>query len=214
MADAEGVGQPDAVLLAPLSEDTFLHNLHVRYKRDIIYVSIGAPAAAASRRPAPPDAARVADVRGQRAGVAEPVPPAAAVLGGPGACLPGAPALPAAAPPVSRPALAPPAPCPPHFPLTLSLLAGESGAGKTEAARVCLQCAVLAGAGPGPAAGPAAGPAPRPAPGPAPGPALAAAGTLLEAFGNAATSRNHNASRFVTTTPRTSTDRCILHYFY
>lgn len=38
MAEGEGSGQPDAVLLAPLSEDTFLHNLHVRYKRDIIYV--------------------------------------------------------------------------------------------------------------------------------------------------------------------------------
>lgn len=58
--------------------------------------------------------------------------------------------------------------------------AGESGSGKTEAARVCLQCAVVAGAGAGGAGG-----------------ALTAAGTLLEAFGNAATVRNHNASRFV-----------------
>lgn len=33
-------GLADAVLLAPLTEDSFLHNLHVRYKRDIIYVSI------------------------------------------------------------------------------------------------------------------------------------------------------------------------------
>lgn len=41
MAEAEGAGQPDAVLLAPLSEDTFLHNLHVRYKRDIIYTYVG-----------------------------------------------------------------------------------------------------------------------------------------------------------------------------
>lgn len=65
--------------------------------------------------------------------------------------------------------------------------AGESGAGKTEAARVCLQCVVVAGeeaAGCPAAAGRA-------------GPALTAAGTLLEAFGNAATIRNHNASRFV-----------------
>lgn len=58
-------------------------------------------------------------------------------------------------------------------------VAGESGAGKTEAARVCLQCCVLAGG-----AGGAGG-------------ALTAAGTLLEAFGNAATALNHNASRFV-----------------
>lgn len=63
-------------------------------------------------------------------------------------------------------------------------VAGESGAGKTEAARVCLQCAVVAGrAGEGGAGGAGA--------------ALTAAGTLLEAFGNAATARNHNASRFV-----------------
>lgn len=59
----------------------------------------------------------------------------------------------------------------------MCVCAGESGAGKTEAARVCLQCAVVAGGGGGGA--------------------LAAAGTLLEAFGNAATARNHNASRFV-----------------
>lgn len=54
MAEAEGAGQPDAVLLAPLSEDTFLHNLHVRYKRDIIYVSSARPLPRAARPP--PDA--------------------------------------------------------------------------------------------------------------------------------------------------------------
>lgn len=43
----------------------------------------------------------VADIRGQRAGVGEPVPAAAAVLGGAGARVPGAPAAPAAAAPVS-----------------------------------------------------------------------------------------------------------------
>lgn len=63
------------------------------------------------------------------------------------------------------------------------VVTGESGAGKTEAARLCLQCALLA-------APPAARRAPLAAP-------LAAAGTLLEAFGNASTQRNHNASRFV-----------------
>lgn len=39
MGDAAEPGQCDAVLLAPLTEDTFLHNLHVRYKQDVIYVS-------------------------------------------------------------------------------------------------------------------------------------------------------------------------------
>lgn len=43
----------------------------------------------------------VADIRGQRAGVGKPVPAAAAVLGGAGARVPGAPAAPAAAAPVS-----------------------------------------------------------------------------------------------------------------
>lgn len=69
-------------------------------------------------------------------------------------------------------------------------MSGESGAGKTEAARVCLQCAVLAGGGGG-----AGGPGGR----------LTAAGTLLEAFGNAATARNHNASRFVSPSLRAPT---------
>ncbi|RVE40137.1 hypothetical protein evm_015213, partial [Chilo suppressalis] len=63
------------------------------------------------------------------------------------------------------------------------VITGESGAGKTEAARVCLQCAVVAGGNDAAAALPVL-------------PALPAAGTLLEAFGNAATARNHNASRF------------------
>lgn len=49
---------------------------------------------------------RVADVRGQRAGVGEPMPRAAAVLGGAGARVPGAPPLPAAAASVSEPARA------------------------------------------------------------------------------------------------------------
>lgn len=41
MAEPESAGLGDAVLLAPLTEDSFVHNLHVRYKRDIIYVSVG-----------------------------------------------------------------------------------------------------------------------------------------------------------------------------
>ncbi|KAM3956157.1 LOW QUALITY PROTEIN: unconventional myosin-Ia [Aphomia sociella] len=162
-AGGAGVGQPDAVLLAPLTEDTFLHNLHVRYKRDIIYTYVGN--ALVSVNP----------------------------------CR----ALPLYSAELVRAYLArPPYQLPPHlYAITATayrwvrdrnesqciVITGESGAGKTEAARVCLQCAVLAGGG-GAASGAGSGAAG--------GGVLAAAGTLLEAFGNAATARNHNASRF------------------
>ncbi|XP_013166457.1 PREDICTED: unconventional myosin-Ia-like [Papilio xuthus] len=156
MAEPEPAGLGDAVLLAPLTEDSFVHNLHVRYKRDIIYTYVGN--ALVSVNP----------------------------------CR----ALPLYSADLVRTYLTrPPYLLPPHlYAITLTayrwvrdrnenqciVITGESGAGKTEAARVCLQCAVVAG-------GAGAGGA---------GAALAAAGTLLEAFGNAATSRNHNASRF------------------
>ncbi|CAB3226817.1 unnamed protein product [Arctia plantaginis] len=151
MAEPECVGQPDAVLLAPLTEDTFLHNLHVRYKHDIIYTYVGN--ALVSVNP----------------------------------CR----TLPLYSAELVRAYLArPPYQLPPHlYAITATayrwvrdrnesqciVITGESGAGKTEAARVCLQCAVVAGER---------------------GAELTAAGTLLEAFGNAATARNHNASRF------------------
>ncbi|XP_045449409.1 unconventional myosin-Ia [Melitaea cinxia] len=154
MAEPESApaGLADAVLLAPLTEDSFLHNLHVRYKRDIIYTYVGN--ALVSVNPCRP--------------------------------------LPLYSAELVRTYLArPPYLLPPHlYAITATayrwvrdrnenqciVITGESGAGKTEAARVCLQCAVVAGGGGGGA--------------------LAAAGTLLEAFGNAATARNHNASRF------------------
>ncbi|XP_053605521.1 unconventional myosin-Ib isoform X2 [Plodia interpunctella] len=171
MGDSEGgagsgAGLADAVLLAPLTEDTFLHNLHVRYKRDIIYTYVGNA---------------LVSVNPSRA-------------------------LPLYSAELVRAYLArPPYQLPPHlYAITASayrwvrdrhssqvvVVTGESGAGKTEAARVCLQCVVLAGdAGDGGhAAGTGAGAGA--------GARLTAAGTLLEAFGNAATARNHNASRF------------------
>ncbi|XP_026330426.1 unconventional myosin-Ib-like, partial [Hyposmocoma kahamanoa] len=154
MGDAAEPGQCDAVLLAPLTEDTFLHNLHVRYKQDVIYTWVGN--ALVSVNP----------------------------------CR----ALPLYSAELVRAYLArPPYTLPPHVYAVAAaayrwvrdrsesqciVITGESGAGKTEAARVCLQCCVLAGG-----AGGAGG-------------ALTAAGTLLEAFGNAATALNHNASRF------------------
>lgn len=64
----------------------------------------------------------VPDVRGQRAGVAEPVPRAAAVLRRAGARVPGARALPAAAAPVSKLASAPSAADWPFYKLTSLLL--------------------------------------------------------------------------------------------
>ncbi|CAG5034219.1 unnamed protein product [Parnassius apollo] len=161
MVEPEPAGLGDAVLLAPLTEDSFLHNLHVRYKRDIIYTYVGN--ALVSVNPCRP--------------------------------------LPIYSTELVRTYLArPPYLLPPHlYALTVTayrwvrdrnenqciVITGESGAGKTEAARVCLQCAVVAGSGGGGGGG-----------GAGRGAALAAAGTLLEAFGNAATSRNHNASRF------------------
>lgn len=60
---------------------------------------------------------------------------------------------------------------------------GESGSGKTEAARISLQCVVLAGDGSTGATSIRE--------------SLTQAGTLLEAFGNAKTMKNDNASRFV-----------------
>ncbi|XP_045496386.1 unconventional myosin-Ia-like [Colias croceus] len=154
--EAASAGLADAVLLAPLTEDSFLHNLHVRYKRDIIYTYVGN--ALVSVNPCRP--------------------------------------LPLYSAELVRTYLArPPYLLPPHlYAITATayrwvrdrnenqciVITGESGSGKTEAARVCLQCAVVAGGGAGGAGGGA----------------LAAAGTLLEAFGNAATARNHNASRF------------------
>ncbi|XP_050677968.1 unconventional myosin-Ia-like [Leptidea sinapis] len=146
-----GAGLADAVLLAPLTEDTFLHNLHVRYKRDIIYTWVGNTLVSVNPcRPLPLYSAELV-----RAYLARP-----------------------------------PHLLPPHLYAVTGaayrwvrdrnenqciVITGESGAGKTEAARVCLQGALVAAGG---------------------GAALAAAGTLLEAFGNAATARNHNASRF------------------
>ncbi|XP_041968834.1 unconventional myosin-Ia-like [Aricia agestis] len=146
-------GLADAVLLAPLTEDSFLHNLHVRYKRDIIYTYVGNALVSVNPcRPLPLYSAELVRTYLARA----------------------------------------PYLLPPHlYAITATayrwvrdrnenqciVITGESGAGKTEAARVCLQCAVVAGGGAG-------------------GGALPAAGTLLEAFGNAATARNHNASRF------------------
>ncbi|CAG9120721.1 unnamed protein product [Plutella xylostella] len=157
MAAGAGAGEAglcDAVLLAPLTEETFVHNLHVRYKRDVIYTYVGA----------------------------------ALVCVNP--CRP----LPLYTPELVRAHLArPPYTLPPHlYAITATayrwvrdrnesqciVITGESGSGKTEAARVCLQCVVLAGGAAGA------------------GGALVAAGTLLEAFGNAATPINHNASRF------------------
>ncbi|XP_063826971.1 unconventional myosin-Ib-like [Ostrinia nubilalis] len=157
MADGDaGAGQHDAALLAPLTEDTFLHNLHVRYKRDLIYTYVGNALVSVNPcRPLPLYSAELV-----RAYLARP-----------------------------------PHQLPPHlYAITAAayrwvrdrnesqciVITGESGAGKTEAARVCLQCAVVAGGEPEAGAGGA----------------LTAAGTLLEAFGNAATARNHNASRF------------------
>nr|XP_037867511.1 unconventional myosin-Ia [Bombyx mori]XP_037867512.1 unconventional myosin-Ia [Bombyx mori] len=152
MAEGEATGVADAVLLAPLTEDTFLHNLHVRFKRDVIYTYVGN--ALISVNPCRPLPLYSADL--VRAYLARP-----------------------------------PYTLPPHlYAITVTayrwvrdrnesqciVITGESGAGKTEAARVCLQCAAVAGGGGGER--------------------LAAAGTLLEAFGNAATTRNHNASRF------------------
>lgn len=34
------IGSWDSVLLENLSEDSFINNLHQRYKRDLIYVSV------------------------------------------------------------------------------------------------------------------------------------------------------------------------------
>ncbi|CAG9787532.1 unnamed protein product [Diatraea saccharalis] len=174
-----GHGQPDAVLLAPLTEDTFLHNLHVRYKRDLIYSTL-------------PSSDRISGVvlicAGVGGGAVQTYVGNALVSVNPCRALPLYSAEAVRAYLARAPHL-----LPPHlYALTAAayrwvrdrqesqciVITGESGAGKTEAARVCLQCAVVAG-GEGAGAGGA----------------LTAAGTLLEAFGNAATARNHNASR-------------------
>ncbi|KAL4703843.1 hypothetical protein ACJJTC_016810, partial [Scirpophaga incertulas] len=152
---AEDVGASDAALLSPLTEDSFLHNLHVRYKRDIIYTYAGNAVVCVNPCiPLPLYSAEAARAYVRLGGTG--LPPH--IYGAAAVALRRARSGRAAA----------------------LLLTGDSGAGKTEAARVCLQLVLLAV------------PAPL-APTPAP---LAAAGTLLEAFGNAATARNHNASRF------------------
>lgn len=64
------------------------------------------------------------------------------------------------------------------------MILGESGSGKTEVARIALQFIVLASTGTDPEVQLTKD-------------RLVQAGTLLEAFGNAKTTRNDNASRFV-----------------
>ncbi|CAH2267979.1 jg8423 [Pararge aegeria aegeria] len=181
-------GLADAVLLAPLTEDSFLHNLHVRYKRDIIYrrASKLEPSytgdAGRGRTPhLPPHllVALLAHFTLKTNSRTKDKTYVGNALVSVNPCR----ALPLYSAELVRTYLArPPYLLPPHLYVLSSFFSdkyrhGESGAGKTEAARVCLQCAVVAGGGGGGA--------------------LAAAGTLLEAFGNAATARNHNASRFL-----------------
>ncbi|GBP47445.1 Unconventional myosin-Ib [Eumeta japonica] len=153
------VGVGDAVLLAPLTEDTFLHNLQLRYKHDIIYTYAGG--AVISVNPCRRLALYSAELA--RAYVAR----------APYQLPPHVYAVAATAYRCVRDRRQP----------QCIVVTGESGSGKTEAARVCLQCAVVAGGGGASAAAGA-------------GVGLTAAGTLLEAFGHAATLRNHNASRF------------------
>ncbi|XP_046982892.1 unconventional myosin-Ia [Schistocerca americana] len=154
------VGAWDSVLLDPLTEDSFIANLHMRYKRDHIYTYIGNVLVSVNpyKKLAlySPDVARAYLCHG-------------------------------------------PHQLPPHVYASAAcayrflrdrhedqcvVVSGESGAGKTEAARLVL--AFLAAATAAAAAASAAAIRER----------LVQSAPLLEAFGNAKTYRNDNSSRF------------------
>ncbi|KAJ8960489.1 hypothetical protein NQ318_013773 [Aromia moschata] len=169
------VGAWDSVLLEPLTEDNFIANLQQRFKRDHIYTYIGN--VLLSVNPYKKLALYSADL-------------------------------------VEAYVQRGPFQLPPHIYAIAGsayrwlndrnedqciIVTGESGAGKTEAARIVLQFLVLV-----------SGSSPeiklvkdR----------LVQANTLLEAFGNARTMKNDNASRFSRVTNLTSTDRNF-HIFY
>ncbi|XP_063230710.1 unconventional myosin-Ia isoform X2 [Bacillus rossius redtenbacheri] len=152
------VGAWDSVLLEPLSEETFIANLHQRFKRDHIYTYIGNVLVSVNpyKKLAlySPDLVKAYHCRGPYQ-----LPPHIYAVAG-AAC---------------------------RYLRDRSedqcvVVSGESGAGKTEAARIVLQFVSLS-------AGPARDLRPVRE-------RLVQAGPLLEAFGNAKTYRNDNSSRF------------------
>lgn len=150
----------DVARLGPLTEGELARVLRRRFVRDRIYTAAGGTLLALN--PGPGRALPLYSARAARAYVA--------ATAGDGDLEPHVYSIAAAAYRDARDGRASP----------LLLVTGVSGAGKTEAARLALQCVLVAGGGAGSGAGAQ----------------LAAAGTLLEAAGHAATSLNHNASRF------------------